>query len=379
MSRGHIRQRSENSWAIILYTGTDAEGKPRQKWHSVKGTREDAERRLTEILRQMDTYTYLDPGKITLADYLHQWQKDYCELNLAQNTLVRYKGIIKNHLIPNLGHHPLVKLQPLHVQSYYTEALKSGRADDKGDKLSPASVRYHHAVLREALNHAVEWQLVFRNVCDAVRPPKLTKAEMVTLTKADIDALLLAAEGTSIFIPVAVAINTGMRRGEVLALHWKDVDLKAEEITIRRSVEWNREEKRHEFKTVKNEKPRRIDITKKLAGTLKAWKAEQSKRKLALGKDYHKSDLVCTQDDGTMVSLDHTTKAFGRLARKCKLDITFHGLRHSHATMLIESGVPSKLVAERLGNDVGIMEKTYAHVTPGMRRELVQKLEDLLG
>lgn len=377
--RGHIRQRTNETWAVVIYTGTDADGKPKQKWHSVKGSREDAERRLTEILRQMDTYTYMDPGKITLAEYLRRWESDYCEQNLAQNTLARYKGIIKNHLIPNLGHHPLAKLQPLHIQGYYTDALKSGRADGKGDKLSPASVRYHHAVLREALNHAVEWQLVFRNVCDAVRPPKLTKTEMVTLARADIDALLAAAEGTSIYIPVAIATYTGMRRGEVLALHWKDIDLKAGIVTVRRAVEWNRGSKQHEFKPVKNEKPRRIDITKKLMEILKGWKAEQARRKLALGKDYYKSDLVCTQPDGTMVSLDHTTKAFGRLARKCRLDITFHGLRHSHATMLIEAGIPSKLVAERLGHDVSVTDKVYAHVTPGMRRELVERLEDLLG
>ena len=379
MSRGHIRQRSKNSWAIILYTGTDAEGKSKPKWYSVKGTREDAERRLTEILRQMDTYTYLDPGKITLADYLRRWESDYCEPNLSQNTLARYKGIIKNHLIPNLGHHPLAKLQPLHVQGYYTEALKSGRADGKGDKLSPASVRYHHAVLREALNHAVEWQLVFRNVCDAVKPPRLTRNERPVLNREDIDVLMLAAEGTSIYIPVAIALYTGMRRGEVLALHWKDVDLKAEEITIKQSVEWDRKLKRHKFKPVKNEKPRRIDITPRLIEILTVWKKEQKKKKLAFGEDYQKSDLVCTQDDGTLISLDHTTKAFGRLAKKCKLGITYHGIRHSHATLLIESGVPSKMVAERLGNDVGIMEKTYAHVTPGMRRQMVTKLKELLG
>ena len=377
--RGHIRQRTNGSWAIVIYAGTNDKGKPKYKWHSVKGSKEDAERRLTEILRQMDTYTYMDPGKLTLADYLRQWEKDYCELNLSQNTLARYKGIIKNHLIPNLGHHPLVKLQPLHVQGYYTEAMKSGRADGKGDKLSPASVRYHHAVLREALNHAVEWQLVYRNVCDAVRPPKLTRNERPVLNREDVDALMVAAEGTSIYIPVAIALYTGMRRGEVLALHWKDVDLKAGEITIKQSVEWDRVTKQHEFKPVKNEKPRRIDITPRLIEIMTAWKKEQKKKKLAFGEDYQKSDLVCTQDDGIMISLDHTTKAFGRLARKCKLDITYHGLRHSHATMLIESGVPSKMVAERLGNDVGIMEKTYAHVTPGMRREMVAKLVELLG
>lgn len=377
--RGHIRQRTNGTWAVVIYTGNNEDGKPKYKWHSVKGDREDAEKRLTEILRKMDTYTYLDPGKLTLAEYLRRWQADYCELNLSQNALARYKGIIKNHLIPNLGHHPLVKLQPLHVQEYYTDALRSGRIDGKGDKLSPASVRYHHAVLREALNHAVEWQLVYRNVCDAVRPPKLTRKEPATLARDDIDALLAAAEGTMIYIPVAVAVYTGMRRGEVLALHWKDIDLKVGVVTVRRAVEWNRGSKQHEFKPVKNEKPRRIDITTKLVEILKAWKTEQARRKLALGKDYRKSDLVCTQLDGTMVSLDHTTKAFGRLARKCRLDITFHGLRHSHATMLIESGVPSKLVAERLGHDVSVTDKVYAHVTPGMRRELVEKLEDLLG
>ncbi|MFA5261801.1 MAG: site-specific integrase, partial [Candidatus Omnitrophota bacterium] len=130
--RGHIKKRGD-SWSVIIYLGKDPKTeKKKYKWYTVKGKEEDAERFLTDKLRKLDTNTYTDPGKLTLAEYLKTWTRDYCEISLSRNTLSRYRGIINNHLIPALGHFHIGKLNSLDVQAFYSESLKNGRKDGKG-------------------------------------------------------------------------------------------------------------------------------------------------------------------------------------------------------------------------------------------------------
>lgn len=393
--RGHIRKRG-NKWAVVIHVGKYPNGKPKYKWYPAE-TEEQAERLCTELLHQMDTNTYIDPGKLTLKEYLTKWLNDYAEPNLAHNTYQNYKGIVNNHLIPSLGHHIITKLQPTHVQEYYATTLKSGRKDGKNKeekreekkngktkkekdlRLSPSSVLKHHRILHEALNHAIEWQLVGRNVCDAVTPPQPQAPDADVLDKPELDFLLDIAKGEDIYIPVVIAAYTGMRRGEILALRWKDIDLQIGMITVKQAVYWDRERKIHDFKKTKGKCNRRVDIMPEfipqLVAILTNWKTQQKKNRAVLGKDYQKNDLVCTMPDGRMVSLDHCTKAFERLALKCRLDINFHGLRHTHATLLMKEKVPPKVVAERLGHaDEAFVLKRYSHVTPSIQRDAVQAL-----
>jgi len=373
--RGHIKKRGD-SWAVIIYLGKDPKtGKRKYKWYTVKGKEDDAERFLTDKLRQLDTNTYTDPGKLTVTEYLKRWVRDYCEISLSLNTLFRYKGIVENHLISNLGHFHIGKLNSLDVQAYYAEALKNGRKDGKGTELSPASVMYSHRVLHEALNHAVEWGVISRNVCDTVKPPKVIKREPKVLDRQTIDLLLAESTETPLHIPILITAQTGMRRGEICALQWKNVDLKAGIIYVKQAMEWDREQKIHRIKPTKNEENRRIDITKQLVDLLAKYKKDQKKQRVSTKGDCEVNDYVCTMEDGRHVTLDYMTKSFGRLAKKCHIDIAFHGLRHTHATILASMGIPVKAIAERLGNDPVVAMETYSHVTPSIQREIVQKLE----
>lgn len=153
--RGHIRRRGDRSWAIVIDTGQDAKGNRRQRWHSVKGTREDAENTLTRLLRSLQTGEYVEPSKLTVKFYRERWLADYAKPNTAGKTYERYAEIVEKHLVPALGHHKLTKLQPLHVQAFYTQALKSGRRDGKGG-LSPRSVLHMHRLLHQALGATVD-------------------------------------------------------------------------------------------------------------------------------------------------------------------------------------------------------------------------------
>jgi len=163
--RGHIIKRYKNSYTIVLNLGIDpSTGKRKQQWLSVKGTKKEAEKRLAEILHQLDTGTFMKPGKTTLAEYLERWLKDYVWPNLAPRTAEGYEHIIRRHLVPALGNMPLTQLKPEHLQRYYSEKLTTGRYDGKGP-LNPRTVRHHHVTLHNALRSAVKWGLLSRNPC----------------------------------------------------------------------------------------------------------------------------------------------------------------------------------------------------------------------
>ena len=157
--RGHIIKRYKGSYTIVLNLGVaPATGKRKQQWVSIKGTKKDAEKRLAELLHQLDTGTFMKPGKTTMSEYLERWLKDYVWLNLAPRTAEGYESIIRRHLIPALGNIPLTQLKPEHLQKYYSDRLSHGRCDGKGG-LSPRSVRHHHMTLHSALQNAVRWGL----------------------------------------------------------------------------------------------------------------------------------------------------------------------------------------------------------------------------
>ena len=142
--RGHITKRSKDSYTIVLNLGRDpSTGRRKQQWVSIKGTKKDAEKRLSELLNQLDNGIFINPRKATLAEFLNQWLKDYAYANLAPRTAEGYETIIRQHLIPKLGRISLTQLKPEHIQKYYAETLANGRCDGKG-ALSSLTVRHHH-------------------------------------------------------------------------------------------------------------------------------------------------------------------------------------------------------------------------------------------
>ncbi len=220
--RGHIVKRYKGSYTIVLNLGVDpATGKRKQQWISVKGTKKEAEKRLGEILHQLDTGTFMKPGKTTIAEYLERWLKDYAWPNLAPRTSEGYETIVRQHLIPKLGNLPLTQLKPEHLQKYYSEMLRSGRCVSSCG-LSAQTVRHHHTALHKALQTAVEGGLLSRNVADAVKPPHAEHPEMQTWGEDDIIRFLEAAKATPYYALFYTALFTGMRRSEFLALRWCD-------------------------------------------------------------------------------------------------------------------------------------------------------------
>lgn len=377
--RGHLRKRGKKTWSIAIYLGKDENGKPKYKWHTVEGSKKQAEDERTRLVGQVNSGEYIEPTRMTTKEFLERWLKDYAKPNVAPKTYERYAEIIEKHLIPALGTSRLTKLHPLQIQAYYSEALERGRKKD-GGKLSAQTVLHHHRVLKDALKQGVRWRLLLRNPADAVEPPRPEEREMKVLDEKQTATLLKAAEGKSLYLPILLAVATGMRRGEILALRWSDLDLKAGTAAVCQSVEQTKAGGLR-FKQPKTRRGRRIVALPQLVvQALRRHKAEQAKVQLQSGPTYNVQDLVCARWDGNTRSPGALSRAFAKLIQDLDLPrVRFHDLRHSHATQLLRQGIHPKIVSERLGHSkVGITLDTYSHVMPGMQEDAAKRIDTAL-
>ena len=379
--RGHIIKRYKNSYTIVLNLGRDpATGTPKQQWISIKGTKKDAERRLSDLLHQIDTGTFMKPGKTTLGEFLERWLKDYVWPNLAPRTAEGYEHIIRRHLIPALGNIPLMQLKPEHLQHYYSDKLSSTRYDGKG-VLSSRTVKHHHVTLHTALESAVKWGLLSRNPADAVSSPRYQNPEWHTLSEDDINTLLEAAQETPYYALFYLAIYTGMRRSELLALRWSDIDLLLCQLYVTRTLHQlgNGEILYRAPKTAKGR--RKIALSPSAASVLKERREEQELQRAMLGIPLTDDDLVFSQPDGKPLRPDSITHAWIKLVRRIGLKgIRLHDARHSHASLMLKAGIHPKIVQERLGHaSIQITLDTYSHVVPGLQEAAANRFDELVN
>lgn len=375
--KGSLIQRG-TAWYAVVDLPRGADGKRKQKWHKLAArTKREAQQELAKLVADLARGTYVEPTRLTVAEYLERWLADYAKPNVAPKTFERYEGIVRNHLVPALGSVPLAKLQPLHIQEYYSRALQSGRRDRRPGNLSPTTVLHHHRLLREALGQAVRWQVIPRNPADAVEPPRPAAKELRVLTAEQVDRLLEVAKGTPLSMAILLAVATGMRRGEILALRWQDVDLEAGTISVRRALEQTRAGLR--FKEPKTAGSRRVVVLPTFAvEVLRRHRVVQAEQRLRAGPAWEDHDLVVTTPTGRPL-VNNLRRDFRTLLARAGLPpVRFHDLRHSHATWLLAQGVHPKIVSERLGHSqVGITLNIYSHVLPAMQREAAEKLDRL--
>ncbi len=376
---GKLLQRAPGSWSIILYLGRDPiTGKKRQKWHTFRGNKKAAQAELTRLVHEVNTGAYIEPSNLTVSLYLDRWLADYAKSNVAAKTLERYHEIVNKNLKPALGAVPLCNLRPLHIQAYYSQALQSGRARQREGEpprgLSPQTVLHHHRVLREALNRAVKWQLLIRNPADAVEAPKPPRKEMSALNEAETAWLLEVARGTRFYLPILLAVTSGMRRGEFLGLRWHDIDLQAGILAVRRSVEETKAGVC--FKSPKGKQGRQIALMQTTIDALMDHLRLQAEQRTTAGSAYRNEDLVCSREDGSLWKPSTFTADFKRIAKRAGLKVRLHDLRHSHASQLLVNGVHPKVVSERLGHStVGITLDIYSHVLPGLQEDAAKKMD----
>jgi integrase len=391
--KGHLRKRGPNTYAAVIELGKDATGKRRQKWITLHGTKKACEAELTRLVHELNTGMYAEPDRILTRDYFKRWLEDYAQASVAPRTYERYAEIINLHLAPALGHIPLQQLRPLHIQAMEAEMLRSGSKrrrketvkdneespPDPPKGLSARTVLHHHRVLHAALEQAVKWQLLARNPADAVRPPRPDDGVVSVIDEDGIALLLNVAKGTSFYIPVLLAATTGLRRGEILGLRWQDVDLRSGTLAICQAL--SRLKTGPVFTIPKTAKSKRTLALPRIArNALVQHRKQQAKERLRLGPVFCDHGLVCPAPDGRPWHPGTFTGAFRDLAKRAGVNTTFHGLRHSHATLLLRQGVHPKIVSERLGHSsIGLTLDTYSHVLPGMQEDAAAKVDSALA
>jgi len=379
--RGHITKRGKNSWSIVLNTGKDPlTGRYKQQWISVKGTKKEAERALAEALHQIDTGVFIKPGRLTLADFLQRWLKDYARPNLAPRTTEGYETIIRCHLVPAIGAIPLTQLKPQHIQGYYSDMLSSGRCADKAP-LSPTTVRQHHMVLHRALRFAIRWGLISKNPVDAIEPPRCHRSEIHIMNEDNIHTLLEAAKHTPYHALFYLALFTGMRRSELLALRWCDVELALGQISVNRSLHRLRD-KSVVFAMPKTAKGRRgIALPPSATLILKDHRDRLEHIRIRDGRELQEADLVFSHLDGTPLLPDSVSQAWRRITRRDGLQgVRLHDARHSHASLMLKQGIHPKIVQERLGHaGIQVTLDTYSHVVPGLQEAAAARFDQLMS
>ena len=285
-----------------------------------------------------------------------------------------------NHSItPYVGGLKLNKLQPAHISNLYSELLISGKHNGEGG-LSKRSVLHVHRVLKTALTRAVKWQVLLRNPCDAVDPPKPDKKERQTFTAEETLDLLEKTQGNRLFLPILLAVTTGMRRGEVLGLRWKDIDLDKKRLYVRQSVVSTKE---HgvEIKSPKTgSSSRSIALPQTTIDGIRQYRSKQAELYLKLGIGLTPDSMLFDEYTGFNVP-NSLTIAYAYFIKSHGFKhVTFHDLRHTHATHLLEKNINPKIVSERLGHStIALTMNTYSHVMPTMQEEAANAIEQMLN
>lgn len=363
--RGHIRKRGKNSWEITINLGRDADGKRLRKFASVKGKKADAEKKLNELLSAYDRGMPISTEKVTVAQWLDRWFDEHVLPNTRQRTQERYRGIIRMHLVPNIGNLQLNKLGPAHIKALEAKLLVDGMA--------PKGVELVHGVISGALSHAVKMEVLYRNAAQSVTPPKVERKEVAPPSVEKVSKVLELAQSEDhpFFPAIRLIAYTAIRRGECLGLCWNYVDLEAGTITIVQSLVRSID-KGLILEPPKRDASRRvIDLDEGTVQILRRHHLKQIEHQLAFGKSYQDNDFVFPDELGNRKNPMALNRAIKSLSKQAGLaTIKPHDLRHFHASVLLQSGQSPVIVSKRLGHSsVSMTLDIYSHLLPGWQKE----------
>jgi integrase len=368
--RGFIRSRTKGSWQITIYAGFDAEGKRKRHIETIHGRKGDAQKRLNELLVNMEKGIYAPPGRLTVAEHLHNWLEGYCKTKCSPRTYDGYQSIIEQHLIPALGHIPLKNLHPQAIQTYYGQAV---------EKLSPLTVHHHHRTLSQSLKYAVRQGYLGRNPAEMVDPPSPRRTPMRTMTPSEVETLFDMAKDSAYYPAIYTAVSTGLRQAELLGLRWRDIDLDMLSISVSQVLYKRRGV--CQYKEPKTEHSRRrVAMTPKLATYLRGYRAEREGLSLLLGKPLTLDSLVFANVEGKPIDPCVLSHAFGKIVKRAGLrGVRFHDLRHTFASLMLLRGAKPKVISEALGHSsVAFTMDTYSHIIDGMQEDAMALLDEVL-
>ena len=392
---GTIEKRGGNSFRLIVYAGYDVQGKQirhkktiRVEAKSEKAMFRQAQKELSIFQAEVEKGQYFGGGKMTFQEFVDRWLLDYAEVdgNLAPKTLFRYKEILNSRVIPALGHMKIAQIRPMHLNKFYKSLQQEGvRKDGKKGGLSNKTILQHHAIISSILNDAVQWEVISSNPAAKVAAPKVKKAEVAYYDEEETAALLAAlekepTEALKYKVAVVLALTTGCRRGELLGLEWSDINFEDSTINIQKAAQYLTGIG-HITKDPKNESSKRvIFIPASTTILLKKYKAYQTQERLKAGDLWQYSDRLFVTWNGQPMYPGTISQWFKKLLKRHGLkEITFHGLRHTAATLLIGKGVGDRIVSSLLGHaDPGTTKSLYAKSLKSAEKAAANLMESII-
>ncbi|HKY17256.1 MAG TPA: tyrosine-type recombinase/integrase [Microthrixaceae bacterium] len=376
--RGSVMKRG-STWTYVVSLGRDASGKKQQKWVGGHRTKAEAEDALVATLERMRTGMFVDPGTVTVGEYLTEWL-EATSTTVLDSTMRNYEQMLRLWVVPRIGTIRLADLSPMHLRQLNAALLANGRIDGQTG-LSARSVASCRRTLKKALNDAVRWGLLARNPMDVVDAPKVNVTARPTWNAEEARRFLGATTGHEWHAMWVLFLTTGMRRGEVAGLKWDAVDLNAASLAVQLncvSVGQGGKVSEHTPKTKRGQRSIALDAA--TVDALRLHRKVQLEERLRLGEVWIDSGFVFCGPDGSPLHPDTLTSTFSALRRKVDVPrITLHDLRHTSATLALKAGVHPKVVSERLGHaTVSITLDLYSHVIDDMQSEAAEQIGALL-
>ena len=374
--QGYVVAKGHRFYAVI-YEGIDPlTGRERRRWQAAGADRVDAELLASRLAAEAAAQRR-DPG-LSLGRYLLEQWLPAKQVSLRPSTWDGYRRVIELHVVPRIGHILLRRLRVEHIESLYSELLANGRRDGTGG-LDPKSVLEVHVIVRKALADATRKGRVVRNVANDAEAPKRRRPKRLVRawTAEQLTAFLVAARQQRLFAAFWLAAATGMRRSELLALRWEDLDADAGWLSVHRALVSVAYEL-HESSGKTSSARRCLDLAPITVAILRDWRRRLA---LALDRELTGGDYLFPAPDGGPTHPDLFSQSFNRLVARLDIPrLRLHDLRHTQATLLVRAGTPIKVVSERLGHAApAFTMATYQHVMPGMQAEAARTFEALLS
>ena len=394
---GQIEARGEGCWRVRVFKGRDENGKRQYVSVNVKGSRRDAERKLRKMLEEHDRGRLTVPSKLALGAFLDEWLAVAVKPRVRAATYGSYLVLVKTYVKPGLGMVRLDRLTAMDIQRWLNalaeqplrrQPRKSGERQGKNGEATPTALsartrRAAFAVLRAALRQAVRWRVLPSNPSDEVDAPgKRPARSMKVLTAEQASTFLAGCKGERLEAFFVLALATGCRPGELAALRWADVDLKRERLNVTRAMA-RLAGGAVEYGEPKTDTGRRmIPLPPSAVVVLREHRQRQLEERMKHGGEWEDSDLVFTGEDGAPLQLGNVRRRdFHRIVKRADLPegLTLYSLRHTAASILIDSGVHVKAVSERLGHtSPGFTMKTYVQSMPTMQEQAAATLEKVI-
>jgi integrase len=373
-----IYKRKSGRWAVRIDVDRSKDGHRTRRALGTYKTRREAEVAERDALSAKDRGIDLSPATVSVKALVDRYVRDRGALGRGLKTIEEYQRIADLYITPHLGSVIVSKLKPASVSAWISMLLDRGGRENA--PISAKTARHAYALLNAALRWGIKMELVGRNVCEAVTPPKPGQSPAKALSIGEVGSISGVARGTRWEPFLAISLMLGARRGEVLALTWNDVDLDAGRVTIRASL--SQTKGKVALKSTKTDRVRIVPISVSTRAIFRKQRAQQAADKLLAGEAYRvdPTQPIFTDEIGERVSPKAATNAFARLAKKAGLTTTsLHSTRHTTATTLVRAGVDLRTVSSIMGHsNASVTLGIYSHVVEGAERAAVDVLEGRL-